>query len=124
MSTLKELFDQHGSVWLAYKINPNIKAFKPLAYSEKHDYLIIGETYINNTPATFFNNKYEDFTLYEEPKPKVKRYQYKLIPEDKDYFPKIPTEFFKDEKDLSRYYDITVMEKIERLDSTMQEFDW
>lgn len=42
MKTLKELFDEHGSVWLADKNTPNEKLFRPLGYTECKTY-IIGE---------------------------------------------------------------------------------
>lgn len=120
MSTLKELFDKHGSVWLAYKVNPNIKAFKPLAYSERHDYEIIGETYFYNTPATSFVKSYEDLILYEEPKPKVKRYKYAYINESETHWQDSKW-FYRDDNDF--YKNTNRVASFKRLDYTETEFE-
>lgn len=121
MRTLKELFDKHGSVWLAYRVSPNIKAFKPLAYSERLDDHIIGETYFYNTPATSFVKSYEDFILYEQPKPKVKRYLYAVRTIYDGWT--IRPYFLEDGEAVGKYMKTDCIE-IKRLDSTMQEFEW
>ncbi len=66
--TLKELFEKHGSVWLAYNNFPGQKGFRPLGYSENRE-RIIGE---DASGYAVWNEPYAIGTLYTEP-PKLKR---------------------------------------------------
>lgn len=65
--TLKELFDEHGSVWLAFIDTPNKKEIKPLGYSEDKT-RIIGEKSSGVSDWWFTNNT--GFILYK-PEPKL-----------------------------------------------------
>lgn len=119
MSTLKELFDKHGSVWLAHRDYPKDKYFKPMGYSESGND-ILGESK-NAFLCSSFTYDSKWFTIYEEPKPKVKRYKYAF----KRYGDSIPSEsncFYKDEFEFKA--ECSRVEYCKRLDSTMQEFDW
>lgn len=71
MKTLKELFDEHGSVWLAVENKPNDKYFRPIGYSEDKS-TIIGEHRAGF--SDFFSIKINMFILYTPPKNTVRKY--------------------------------------------------
>lgn len=125
MSTLKELFDKHGSVWLADKDKPNEKELFMHGRSINDPFKIVLEALDG---AIFYMDslyKKNNYILYEEPKPKVKRYQYMIIPEKSAPF--ISYKLFKDENELLDYYcemPFCKIKEYKRLDSTMREFDW
>lgn len=74
--TLKELFDEHGRVWLAFKDTPDKKAIRPLDYSEISTAHIICESVCNTIPYSSysFNGSKTGFVLYTPPKKKVRKY--------------------------------------------------
>lgn len=78
MKTLKELFEKHGSVWLAHNSDPSKKAFKPMGYSECKTRLI-GE---GVNCDTFYPSEAKidstDLLIYKEPKKKKIYYQYAI----------------------------------------------
>lgn len=76
MKTLKELFDEHGRVWLAYENSPDNKAIRPLDYSEINSDYIICESVCNTIPYSSysFNVSKTGFVLYTPPKKTVRKY--------------------------------------------------
>lgn len=120
MSTLKELFDKHGSVWLGKRSTVTgqyIKYFKPLAYNS-HNTRIVGEKY----DGSGYSREIEDtgFTLWRE---KVKRYKYLIL--DKESGRPFETDFFfKDDQDaLSNFDRDARFSIIMRIEESMREFD-
>lgn len=71
MSTLKELFSKHGSVWLSDCRTPNVKYFKPVGFSENGE-ILIGE--LHNKNAASHNGEISCFVPYVEPKKLVKKW--------------------------------------------------
>lgn len=72
-TTLKELFDEHGSVWLAFSTKPHEKRFKPLGFSEDGNNLIGEDT---RGSATSFGINLVNFCPYVV---KEQIYEYALV---------------------------------------------
>jgi hypothetical protein len=133
MKTLKELFDEHGYCKLLYlyeegyipkmvKISAH-DSFKKIFYVESVDEY--GDDY------EIFNCDYDSkkFKLFQEPKQKVKRYQYayqrKAARDGVEWAnPEVTNGLYKDDTEfLKAIYDSTDLKMFKRLDNTMQEFD-
>lgn len=99
MSTLKELFEKHGSVWLSLKDKPRMKHFKPLGISEEGRN-VIGEK--ADGIADFYPARTTCFQLYSEPKKQVKKWLWRFQNENDDW---VATPGFKSEKEVSAYGD-------------------
>lgn len=75
MKTIKELFDEHGSVWLSWPQTPNVKQFKPLGFTSDQKY-IIGELFRDRVMCWPYDVDEKGFVLHQEVKQKKKYYQY------------------------------------------------
>lgn len=75
MKTIKELFDEHGSVWLSWPQTPNVKQFKPLGFTSDQKY-IIGELFRDQVMCWAYGVDQKGFVLHQEVKQKKIYYQY------------------------------------------------
>jgi len=113
MKTLKELFDEHGSVWLAYENSPDKKAIRPLDYSERSRAYIICESVCDITPysSCTFNDSKTGFVLHTPPKKTVRKYLWTVrYPVTLDSF--LETKYMTEERAKIRYGD----SEIKRMD--------
>jgi len=122
MKTLKELFDEHGSVWLALKDRPETRFFKPLGYSEKTKGFLIGEANKDDSSlAVDYKNEVLDyFILYQEPKKKVVRYLF-AVRTTQDGWTVRP--YFLTDNEAVKNYSKTYIVDFKRLDYTATEFE-
>lgn len=75
MKTLKELFDEHGSVWMAFKDTPNVMEFKPIGYTEDKLRIIVENMPEELHLVADVKSPYSTgYVLYTPPKKTVRKY--------------------------------------------------
>lgn len=123
MSTLQELFEEHGSVWLCKEPgmceshNPRARYFRPIAVNS-FGTRILGEKY----DGTAYSRCIEDKSFFLL-SPSVQRFKYLIeVKSKRGVIPAETTQYFVDEKEVRELFGRNV-KVIGRVDSSVKWFD-